>query len=141
MLKAFLISLIVLVYVPSNGAGGIDDLKKAICEYYERRFQVKLALPKTGALLSGMFAYALFPVDDETSPVIPSRAIINRGGLDGVFVLDEQNKIYFRWLHLGRKINDNIQVNAGLKAGEYIVAIANAGLREGDLITARDIQP
>jgi len=108
---------------------------------FSRRFQVKLALPKTEGVLSGMFAYALFPVDNEKSPVIPSRAIINRGGLDGVFVLDKQNKIYFRWLHLGRKINDSIQVNAGLKAGEYIVAIANARLREGDHITASDVQP
>ena len=108
---------------------------------FSRRFQVKLALPDTKGVFTGMFAYALFPVGSEKSAVIPALAIINRGGLDGVFVLDQQKKIYFRWLHLGRKIHDKVQVKAGLNAGEYIVAVANSQLREGDQITAQDVQP
>lgn len=108
---------------------------------FSRRFQIKLALPKIEGMLSGMFAYALFPVASEEAIVIPSEAVFNRGGLDGVFVRDQQNKIHFRWLHLSRKIGKNIQVNAGLNVGETIVAIANSQLKEGDIVNAVKIQP
>ncbi|RLA21794.1 MAG: efflux RND transporter periplasmic adaptor subunit [Gammaproteobacteria bacterium] len=108
---------------------------------FSRRFQIKLALPKTEGMLSGMFAYALFPVASEEAIVIPSEAVFNRGGLEGVFVRDQQKNIHFRWLHLSRKIGENIQVNAGLTVGETIVAVANSQLKEGDIVNTVEIQP
>lgn len=107
---------------------------------FSRRFQVKLALPKIEGMLSGMFAYALFPVASEEAIVIPIEAVFNRGGLDGVFVRGQQNKIHFRWLHLSKKIGANIQVNAGLNVGETIVAVANSQLKESDIVNAVEKQ-
>lgn len=106
-----------------------------------RRYQVKLGLPETSGLLSGMFGYALFPVGFEQSPTIPRSALVIRGGLEGVFVLDEKNHAYFRWLRLGREWPEKIQVRAGLTGGEYIVNMATASLREGDKVNALGLNP
>jgi len=105
-----------------------------------RRYQIKVELPETSRLLSGMYGYALFPVGFEQSPTIPRSARVNRGGLEGVFVLDKQNHAHFRWLRLGREWSDKIQVHAGLKGGERIVAVADKKIREGDQIQALESQ-
>ncbi len=101
-----------------------------------RRYQVKISLPKQEGLLSGMFGRAQFHVGTESAPVISPLAMTERGGLKGVFVVDSENQIHFRWLQIGRLWNKRIEVRAGLQNGERIVAIADASLREGDLISS-----
>lgn len=98
------------------------------------RYQVKIALASQDSLLSGMFGRALFQVGETDLPVIPASALFERGGLRGVFVLDDHNHVHFRWLQVGKKWEKGIEVRAGLKGGERIVAVADARLHEGDLI-------
>ena len=99
-----------------------------------RRYKVKIALPGHEGLLSGMFGRVHFTLGTRTSPVIPSKALIERGGLQGVFVVNNKNKAYFRWLQLGVKKTDDIEVRAGLEGGELIVIGVNNQIREGDFI-------
>ncbi len=73
------------------------------------------------------------------SPVIPKSALIERGGLQGIFVINEKDKAYFRWLQLGVTHAEYIEVRAGLQGGERIITAVNPALREGDTIT-REIQ-
>ena len=103
-----------------------------------RRYQVKISLPEANDALPGMFGRVRFVVGLEQSPVIPSTALIERGGLKGVFVVNDEGRAYFRWLRLGQELPNTIQVTAGLDAGEQIVAIAETQLREGDRIVAMD---
>jgi RND family efflux transporter MFP subunit len=100
-----------------------------------RRYKVKIALPNETGLLSGMFGRVHFVLKTRDSPVIPRDALIKRGGLQGVFVIDEKNKAYFRWLQLGINNAENIEVRAGLLGGERIITAAHPPLREGDIIT------
>jgi len=99
-----------------------------------RRYQVKIALPEEKGLLPGMFGRAHYRIGTETLPVIPSVALVERGGLHGVFVVDGDNRSFFRWLRTGRDDGSNTVIRAGLAASERIVAIADARLRDGDLI-------
>jgi len=100
-----------------------------------RRYKVKIALPNEKGLLSGMFGRVHFVLETRDSPVIPKDALIERGGLQGVFVIDKENKAYFRWLQLGINNAENIEVRAGLLRGERIITVAHPTLREGDVIT------
>jgi len=68
--------------------------------------------------------------------VVPPSAIIVKGGLEGVYVVDPQQRIHFRWIRTRRQWPEMIEVAAGLKGGERIVATASAGLSEDDTITA-----
>jgi len=99
-----------------------------------RRYQVKIALPQVEGLFPGMFGRAHFNIGTETLTMIPLAARIERGGLRGVFVVNSDNRIYFRWLNMGKIIDDFIVVRAGLKGGERVVTVADARLRDGDLI-------
>ncbi|MCD6224198.1 MAG: efflux RND transporter periplasmic adaptor subunit [Deltaproteobacteria bacterium] len=99
-----------------------------------RRYQVKIALPETLRLFPGMFGRVHFIIGEEQVLFVPQKSMICRGGLDGVFVLDKDNRIRFRWLRTARQLNGDLEVKAGLRPGERIVAIVQPDLRDGDLV-------
>jgi RND family efflux transporter MFP subunit len=99
-----------------------------------RSYQVKIVLPETPGLLPGMYGRALFTLGQSPAPVVPRQALVERGGLTGVFVLDEAGLARFRWLRTGREWPQRVEVSAGLAADERFVAVAKPGLREGDRV-------
>ncbi|MDO9611368.1 MAG: efflux RND transporter periplasmic adaptor subunit [Serpentinimonas sp.] len=101
-----------------------------------RSYQVKITLPETVGLMSGMFGRAAFPLGTSPAPLVPRRALVERGGLTGVFVLDGEGRARFRWLRIAREWPDQVEVGAGLAANERFVAAPVPALRDGDLITA-----
>ncbi|MFZ2950046.1 MAG: efflux RND transporter periplasmic adaptor subunit, partial [Desulfuromonadaceae bacterium] len=46
-----------------------------------RSYQVKITIPETAGLMPGMFGRAGFTVGESQSPIVPRRALIERGGL------------------------------------------------------------
>ena len=104
-----------------------------------RSYQVKIALPESVGLTAGRFGRAAFVLGEGTSPVVSKKALVERGGLRGVFVIDGENTARFRWLRLGREWADKVEVTAGLQGGERFVALAEPALRDGDKITGAEI--
>ncbi len=103
-----------------------------------RRYLVKISMPGADRLLPGMFGRARYCTGYEKAPVINRSAFIVRGGLGGVFILDQQNCVRFRWLRIAREWPERLEVSAGLNGGEIIVAVNQPDLREGDII-AREV--
>ena len=99
-----------------------------------RRYQVKITTPVIDGLLPGMFGRSKFLISYHKSPVVKKSNIYVRGGLTGVFLLDKENRIRFRWLRIARQWPDRLEVNAGLSGGERIIVGQFPELREGDII-------
>lgn len=99
-----------------------------------RRYKVKIVLKNNNELLSGMFGRVNFVLGEKSAVVIPTSALIERGGLRGVFVINENKEAHFRWLQLGSKVEGSVEVRSGLLANENIVLHAKAQIREGDFI-------
>jgi len=95
-----------------------------------RRYEIHVILPSDPALVPGMFGRADFSLGSRKALLIPRAAVVHRGGLDGVFVLDGHSA-RFRWLRTGKEIDDSIEVIAGLTAGETILLGATDALRDG----------
>jgi len=65
-------------------------------------------------------------------PVIPTSAVLQRGSLPAVFVLNNQNKAELRLVRLGDQVdNDHVAVLAGVQPGENIFASPHPGMRSG----------
>jgi hypothetical protein len=85
---------------------------------------VKFDIPPGVPAAPGM--YAVVYVSDTTAkiaelPIIPSSAIIQRGSLPGVYVVNEQGQLELRLIRLGERLSgDAVSVLSGLKAGEKI---------------------
>ncbi|MGC8834747.1 MAG: efflux RND transporter periplasmic adaptor subunit, partial [Armatimonadota bacterium] len=56
-----------------------------------RTFPVKADLPRVPGLKSGLFGRLRFPVDTKSAITVPKSAVWERGGVTGVFVIDNQN--------------------------------------------------
>lgn len=100
-----------------------------------RRYEINLALPNDPQLAPGMFGRADFNLGARKALLIPREALVRRGGLDGVFVLDGKSA-RFRWLRTGPEIGGAVEAVAGLAAGETILVVDGGGdaIRDGEAI-------
>ena len=103
-----------------------------------RSYEIKIVLNDMTALLPGMFGRVRFQIGTKKSPVITRTAVVERGGLRGVFVVDAEQRAHFRWLRFGREWPDRLQVQAGVSQGERIVADSVPLIHDGDLIRSGD---
>jgi RND family efflux transporter MFP subunit len=85
-------------------------------------FPLRIRLPQTSNdLLPGMHVKIALEVGREEKTVIPFNAVAFRGEVTGVYVLLD-NKLHFRHVRLGRRLEDNeVVVVAGVTPGEMVV--------------------
>lgn len=87
-----------------------------------RSFLVKIALPEDARLRSGLFGRGRFPRGERTAVLIPRSAVVARGQLSGVYVLDANQIASLHYLSLGQDAGENVEVLSGLQGGETLVA-------------------
>lgn len=97
---------------------------------------VKFDLPEGVPGGPGMYAEVMIP-DVNTPitdmPIIPSSAVIRRGSLPAVFVLNREGLAEMRLVRLGDEVDqDNVAVLSGVRPGEQIFASPPPGIRSGD---------
>jgi len=93
-----------------------------------RSFLVRIELPPDAALRSGLFGRAQFAHGEHAALLIPRAAVIERGQLQGIYVLDQNRIAGLRYITVGRPSAQQVEVLAGLQAGEML--IADPGSRE-----------
>ncbi len=87
-----------------------------------RSFLVKVELPVDTRLRSGLLGRAQFSRRERQSLMIPRSALVDRGQLQGVFVLDQNQAASLRYVTLGKVAGRNVEVLTGLQIGEKLVA-------------------
>lgn len=87
-----------------------------------RSFVVKIELPADPRLRSGLFGRAQLSRGERQSLLIPRTAVMERGQLQGIFVLDQNKVAALRYVTLGKPSGDSVEVLAGLQSGERLVA-------------------
>jgi RND family efflux transporter MFP subunit len=87
-----------------------------------RTFLVKIDLPTDIHLRSGLFGRAQFSRGERQALLIPRSAVVERGQLQGIYVLDQNKVASLRYITLGKSSGAEIEVLAGLQNGERLVA-------------------
>jgi len=85
-----------------------------------RTFTVKVAVAGKG-LRSGSYGKAFVPIGSVKGIMVPKKALVERGALTLVWVVDPQNIIRMRLVKAGRQIGEQVEILAGLSDGERIV--------------------
>jgi RND family efflux transporter MFP subunit len=101
-----------------------------------RSYIVKLDLPSMPQLRTGMFGRAIFPMGMEKVVAIPVAALMDRGQLQSVFVV-EDGVAHTRLVTTGRRTKDGVEVLSGLNAGETLVVPIPQGLQDGARVEVR----
>ena len=87
-----------------------------------RSFLVKIDLPVDARLRSGLFGRARFPRGTRSALTIPKSAVIERGQMQAVYVLDSGNIATLRYVTTGNVLGPQVEVLSGLESGERIAA-------------------
>ncbi len=98
------------------------------------RFEVRATLPAADGLRSGLFARLILPATavGDARLLVPEASVLRRGGLSGLFVV-AGGRARLRWVALGDSSAGNVEVRAGVAAGERI-ALDPAGLVDGAVV-------
>jgi RND family efflux transporter MFP subunit len=91
-----------------------------IADPTSRTFRAKLDLPASPGLMLGQFARLLVPVGEYTSMCVPASAVVQRGQMELLFVVENRHA----WLHLvktGRRMNEETEILSGLDSGDSVV--------------------
>ncbi len=87
-------------------------------------FMVKLDLPASARLRSGMYGRAEFSRGSRMALTVPRSAVISRGSLQEVYVVGPDDIASLRYITLGVTQGDSVEVLSGLSAGEKVVDAA-----------------
>ena len=107
----------------------IDRLNTS-ADRISRSYPAQATFVGTPAVRPGMFGRVSAVLKTETHPAVPVSALSERGGLPGVFVI-ENGRALFHWLKLGERTDCEVEVLAGLTGQEMLVDKPSALLYDG----------
>jgi hypothetical protein len=79
---------------------------------------------------SGMFGRAYFALGEKPALVIPRDALVSRGQLRGIYLVDDAGLILWRVVTLGKSTGEQVELLSGLNDGDVVVL--NPGGQELD---------
>ena len=129
----------VAVRVPSAGPAVLPGTVEVVVPAADPRSRtsvVQVGVPANETLRSGMFARADLPLAERPVMRIPAAAVVPKGQLTGVFIVDQDNTARFRLIRTGRSAGDQVDVISGLAPGTRLVAAPPIQLANGSAVEA-----
>lgn len=84
-------------------------------------FMVKVDLPKTSGLQSGMFGRLRLDKGTAQTILVPTSAVVERGELTSVFVVGSDQVARLRWIKVGRRFGQQVEILSGVSAAERLL--------------------
>jgi RND family efflux transporter MFP subunit len=111
----------VYVFLEATGdriPGIIGEVVPAI-DPASRSFLIKIPVKGPG-IKSGLYCRVQIPEGKKETILVPRKAVVERGQLTGVYVVDDQRVVTFRLIRTGKTFEDKIEVLSGLRGGEQV---------------------
>jgi len=87
-----------------------------------RTFIIKVSLPEDIPLLKGgLSAKVRIPTEERMALLVPQEAVIRKGEIRAVYVVDDRGIVKMRLVRTGREMDGSIEILSGLEEGETIV--------------------
>jgi hypothetical protein len=67
--------------------------------------------------------------------LVPESALVHQGQLTGIYTVGNGNVAILRWLRVGKKLGNQVEVLSGLSAKEQYVVSAEGKLYNGALVS------
>lgn len=129
----------VVVDVPQSIVGQVRQIRKAAVYVDGRRieaskltifpeastpsntFRARLELPENATdLYPGMFVKVGFVIGEADRLLVPRAAIVERGEVTGLYVIDASGGTSLRQVRLGHRFDERVEVLSGLQEGERV---------------------
>ncbi|MBU2790924.1 efflux RND transporter periplasmic adaptor subunit [Acidithiobacillus caldus] len=101
---------------------------------------VKLTLPADSPVQAGDYVQVQIPSPSRQGISVPRSALLDRAGIPGVFVVDAKGIAHYRLVRPGAEVGSEVEILAGLVAGERIVVDPSADLINGSRVVPAGAQ-
>lgn len=95
-------------------------------------------------MLPGMFINVQFPVantpaaaQNSNNIIVPESALVHNGQLTGIYTVSNNNTAVLRWLRVGNKTGNAVEVLSGLNANEPYIVTADGKLYNGVKVSVK----
>jgi RND family efflux transporter MFP subunit len=105
--------------VVNETTGAVSEVVP-VADPLSRTFTVKVEVAGKG-LKSGVYGRALFSVGERKGIFVPATAVIERGALHSVWVVDKDNIARMRLVKKGKSTGERVEILSGLSDGERVV--------------------
>jgi RND family efflux transporter MFP subunit len=119
-----------------NPLEGVVGEMDPVADAGSRTFRVKLDLPPTPGLRSGLFGRAAVPVGQTTTLRVPASALVVRGQMEMVFVA-AHGKAHLRLVKTGKRLDGEVELVSGVRTNEIVVVEGALQLVDGQPLTVR----
>ncbi|MBI1736683.1 MAG: efflux RND transporter periplasmic adaptor subunit [Candidatus Rokubacteria bacterium] len=117
-------------------SGTVEEIVPA-ADPASRTFLVKIDLGADPGLRSGLYGRARFVVGERRTLVVPRAAVVDRGQLRSVFVVDGAATARLRLVTTGRAWDGGVEVLSGLAEGDRVVVEGAERLVDGAALEPR----
>jgi RND family efflux transporter MFP subunit len=118
----------------SDTIGRVSEMERML-DPGSHDFLVKIDLPSAAPLRSGMYGRAVFRGAARRGLAVPEAAVVRRGQLSSVFVVDADNHARLRLVNASDAADGRIEIRAGIKSGERVVLSPPPALVDGSPVT------
>jgi RND family efflux transporter MFP subunit len=129
----------VKVRVPSNAVETMGKIVEVIptVDPRTRTFLVKIQVPGLD-LRSGQYGTVRFESGVRDLLLVPAAAVVSRGQLTGVFLVDSDNNVIYRLIRTGRPYGEMLEVLSGLSIGDRIIVSNLDRAVDGGVLVGND---
>jgi RND family efflux transporter MFP subunit len=99
--------------------GGITEVVPSV-DPMSRTFVIKIAIKGEG-LRNGIYAKVSIPVGKKETILVPKSAVVEKGELVGVYVVDRDSVIRYRLVKTGRSYGDDLEILSGVNPGDAVI--------------------
>lgn len=99
-----------------------------------RTFTIKVKL-KDARPRSGLFARIRIPVGKREAIIVPDQAIVRKGQLTGVYVVDSQGVVIYRLIRTGNTTAGGTEILSGLTINDRAIMSGIERVTDGDILT------
>lgn len=98
-----------------------------------RKLHLKIDVKGEG-LQSGLYAQLKIPTNKKDTIVVNKSAIVEKGQLTGVYVVDTKGLIVYRIVHIGKTYDKQVEILSGITVGEKIIVEGLDKVVDGGLV-------
>lgn len=116
-------------------AGVLGEISPS-AEPMSRTVLAKIDIPKDASVRPGQYVRVSIPAGNASPVVVPVAAVTRQGQIERAFVI-QNNRASLRIVRTGAVVGENIEVTAGLDAGEIVATEGAMSLRDGQRVEVR----
>jgi multidrug efflux pump subunit AcrA (membrane-fusion protein) len=111
-------------------AGTVSEVSRMLsAESHD--FLIKIDMPSAGQLRSGMYGKARFRGPTHRALAVQPTALVRRGQLAFVYVVERDNRAHLRLVNAGEAVDGVIEIRSGLLEGDRVVSAPPPALVDG----------